>query len=259
MKIIVCVKQVPDTAAKVVVENGQVTWGDAPLVINPWDEYAVETALLQQEAHGGDVTVISVGGEEAKEALKHALAMGCGNAIQVSEPALANADSLVTSQVLAAAIQKIGDVDMVFFGRQAIDGDVGVTAAQTARVLGWPAYTLVSAISELDPGNGSIRVERSVEEGRQVVEGKLPAVVSVVKDIGEPRYPSFMGIRKASRAEIPIWSLTELGVEVSDPVVTWPEITNPPKQEVVTEIVSGDSSQEIAETLAGKILEEKVL
>ena len=259
MKIIVCVKQVPDTAAKVVVENGQVTWGDTPLVINPWDEYAVETALSQQEAHGGDVTVISFGGEEAKEALKHALAMGCGNAILVSEPELVNADSLVTSHVLAAAIQKIGDVDMVFFGRQAIDGDVGVTAAQTARVLGWPAYTLVSAISELDPGNGSIRVERSVEEGRQVVEGKLPAVVSVVKDIGDPRYPSFMGIRKASRAEIPIWSVTELGAEESDPVVTWPEITNPPKQEVVTEIVSGDSSKEIAESLAGKIIEEKVL
>jgi len=250
---------VPDTAAKVVVENGQVTWGDTPLVINPWDEYAVETALLQQKAHGGDVTVISFGGEEAKEALKHALAMGCGNAILVSEPELVNADSLVTSHVLAAAIQKIGDVDMVFFGRQAIDGDVGVTAAQTARVLGWPAYTLVSAISELDPGNGSIRVERSVEEGRQVVEGKLPAVVSVVKDIGDPRYPSFMGIRKASRAEIPIWSVTELGAEESDPVVTWPEITNPPKQEVVTEIVSGDSSKEIAESLAGKIIEEKVL
>ena len=259
MKIIVCVKQVPDTAAKVVVENGQVTWGDGPLVINPWDEYAVETALLQQEAHGGDVTVISLGGEDAKEALKHALAMGCGNAILVSEPGFVNADSLVTSQVLAASIQKIGEVDMVFFGRQAIDGDVGVTAAQTARVLGWPAFTLVSAISELDPGNGSIRVERSVEEGRQVVEGKLPAVVSVVKDIGEPRYPSFMGIRKASRAEIPTWSVAELESEVSDPVVTWPEITNPPKQEVLTEIISGDSSQEIAETLAGKILEEKVL
>lgn len=259
MKIVVCVKQVPDTAAKVVVENGQVTWGDAPLVINPWDEYAVETALVQQEAHGGDVTVLSVGGEDAKEALKHALAMGCGDAILVSDPALKNADSLITSQVLAAAIQKIGDVDIVFFGRQAIDGDVGVTAAQTARVLGWPSLTLVSAITELDPGNSSIRVERSVEEGRQVVEGVLPAVVSVVKDIGEPRYPSFMGIRKASRAEIPIWSLTELDADVSAPVVTWPEITNPPKQEVVTEIISGDSAQEMAEALAGKIIEEKVL
>jgi electron transfer flavoprotein beta subunit len=259
LKIVVCVKQVPDTAAKVVVEDGQITWGDSPLVINPWDEYAVETALIQQEAHGGEVTVISVGGEDAKEALKHALAMGCGNAILVSEPGIEKSDSLLTSRILAAAIQKIGDVDAAFFGRQAIDGDVGVTAAQTARVLGWPSLTLVSAITELDPGNNTVRVERSIEEGRQVVEGKLPAVISVVKDIGEPRYPSFMGIRRASRAEIPIWSTSDIGAELSEPVVTWPEITNPPQQEVVTELVTGGSPEEIAGKLADKILEEKVL
>ena len=259
MKIVVCVKQVPDTAAKVVVEDGQVTWGDSPLVINPWDEYAVETALLQQEEHGGDVTVVSAGGEDAKEALKHALAMGCGNAILISEPGLEKADSLLTAQILAAAIEKIGDIDAAFFGRQAIDGDVGVTAAQTARVLGWPSLTLVSAISELDPRNKSVQVERSVEEGRQIVSGKLPAVISVVKDIGEPRYPSFMGIRKASRAEIPIWGMSDIGVDLSEPVVTWPELTNPPKQEIVTEMVAGGSPQETAESLADKILEEKVL
>jgi electron transfer flavoprotein beta subunit len=259
LNIVVCVKQVPDSAAKVVVENGQVTWGDAPLVINPWDEYAVETALQQQEAHGGDVTAISLGGENAKEALKHALAMGCGNAILVSDPALANADSLLTAQVLAAAIKKVDQVDLAFFGRQAIDGDVGVTAAQTARVLGWPAFTLVSVISEIDPGTGMLRVERSMEEGRQVVEGKMPAVISVVKDIGEPRYPSFMGIRKASRAEIPIWSLADLGVEATGPFVTWPEMTNPPKREIMTEMITGGNPQEVAAKLAEKILEEKVL
>jgi electron transfer flavoprotein beta subunit len=259
LKIVVCVKQVPDTTAKVVVEDGQVTWGDAQLVINPWDEYAVETALLQQESHGGDVTVISVGSEDAKEALKHALAMGCGDAILISDPALQNADSLVTSQVLAAALKKIGEVDLVFFGRQAIDGDVGVTAAQTARFLGWPALTLVSAITDLDPESGTIRVERSVEEGRMVIEGKTPAAVSVVKDIGEPRYPSFMGIRKASRAEIPVWTLADVNVETGGPVVRWPEISNPPSQEVVNEMISGESSQAIAELLAEKILEEKVL
>lgn len=259
LKIVACVKQVPDSAAKVVVENGQVTWGDAPLVINPWDEYAVETALRQQEAYGGEVTAISMGAENAKEALKHALAMGCQNAVLISDPALIGADSLLTSQVLAAAIKKIGGVDLAFFGRQAIDGDVGVTAAQTARVLGWPALTLVSSISQLDPGAGTIRVERSVEEGRQVVEAKLPASISVVKDIGEPRYPSFMGIRKASRAEIPIWTLSDLGLEASVPVVTWPEITNPPKREVLTEIIAGDNPQEIAEKLVEKIIEEKVL
>jgi electron transfer flavoprotein beta subunit len=259
LKIVVCVKQVPDTAAKVAVENGQVTWGDAPLVINPWDEYAVETALLQKEAHGGEVTAISMGGESSKEALKHALAMGCGEAILISDPGLSEADSLVTSQVLTAAIKKIGEVDLAFFGRQAIDGDVGVTAAQTARRLGWPAFTLVSAISILDPSTGTIRVERSIEEGRQIVEGKLPAAISVVKDIGEPRYPSFMGIRKASRANIPTWSLADLGLEAMEPAVSWPELINPPSREVATEMITGDSPQEIADQLAEKILAEKVL
>jgi electron transfer flavoprotein beta subunit len=119
--------------------------------------------------------------------------------------------------------------------------------------------TLVSAITELDPGTKSVQVERSVEEGRQVVEGKLPAVISVVKDIGEPRYPSFMGIRKASRAEIPVWTSADIGTEISDPAVTWPEIFNPPQKEVVTEMVTGDSAQEKAQNLADKILEEKVL
>jgi electron transfer flavoprotein beta subunit len=259
LKIVVCVKQVPDSAAKVVVENGQVTWGDAPLVINPWDEYAVETALKQQEELGGDVTAVSMGGENAKEALKHALAMGCNEAILISDPAFENADSLLTARVLSAAVRKIGEVDLAFFGRQAIDGDVGVTAAQTARALGWPSLTLVSKISSLDPGGRTIQVERSVEEGRQVVEAKLPAAVSVVKDIGEPRYPSFMGIRKASRAEIPTWTAADLGEEFPAPAVTWPEVINPPSREIKTEMIAGDTPQEIAEELADKIMEEKVL
>ena len=259
MKIVVCVKQVPDSAAKVVVEDGRVTWGDAPLVLNPWDEYAVETALVTQEAHGGDVIVISMGDENAKEALKHALAMGCNEAILISDLDLKSADSLVTSKVLSAAIRKLGDVDLAFFGRQAIDGDVGVTAAQTARILGWPALTLVSKIDELDPAAKTMKVERSIEEGRQIVESKLPAAVSVVKDIGEPRYPSFMGIRKASRADIPIWGLSDLGIEAPQPAVTWPELLNTPQREVVTEIIKGDSAQLIAESLADRIMEEKVL
>lgn len=259
MKIVVCVKQVPDSAAKVVVENGQVTWGDAPLVINPWDEFAVEAALQQQEAHGGEVIALSMGGESAREALKHALAMGCSQAILVSDPAMAGSDSQAVARVLAAAIQKIGDVDLAFFGKQAIDGDMGVTAAQTARVLGWPMLSHVSVIQALDPASKTIRVARSMEEGRQVVEARFPAVVSVGKDIAEPRYPSFMGIRKASRAVIPTWSLADLGMTAPTSVVKWPEITNPPAREVVTEIISGDSPQEIAEKLADKILAEKVL
>jgi electron transfer flavoprotein beta subunit len=257
LKIVVAIKQVPDSAAKVVVENGQVTWGDAPLVLNPWDEYAVESALQQAETLDADVVAISVGSESAKEALKTVLAMGAKEAILVSDPALANPDSQAVAQVLGAAIKKIGEVDLAFFGRQAIDGDMGVTAAQTARVLGWPALTLVAAIQSVS--HDRIRVERVFEEGRQILESKLPAVVSVSKDIGEPRYPSFMGIRKASRAIIPTWTLVDLAMTAPQSVIQWPEVMNPPARQVATEIITGGSPQEIAETLADKILAEKVL
>lgn len=256
MNIVVCIKQVPDSAAKVVAEGGQVTWGDAPLVMNPWDEYAVEAALMLQEATNGEVTAISVGGESAKEALKTALAMGCGQAILISDPALEGADSQAIARVLAAAIQKVGGVDLAVFGKQAIDGDMGVTGAQTARLLGWPMLSLVSSVQA---GGAGILVERSIEEGRQRVESKLPAAISVSKDIGEPRYPSFMGIRKASRATIPVWTLDDLGISPPSSAVSWPEVVNPPVREVKTEIITGDSPQDIAEKLAEKILEEKVL
>jgi electron transfer flavoprotein beta subunit len=257
LKIVVSVKQVPDSAARVVVEGGKISWGDAPLVINPWDEYAVEAALKQKEAHGGSVTAISLGREDEKEAIKHALAMGCDDAILLSDPGLAGADGGVGARVLAAAIQKIGDVDLLIFGKQAIDSDTGTAPAMTARVLGWPALTLVSAIDEV--GDGVIKVQRAIEEGRQVVSGKLPAVLSIIKDYGEPRYPSFIGIRKAARAQVPVWGLGDLGIEAPQAVITWPDVMNPPALEVLNEIITGDTPEEIAEKLADKIMAEKVL
>lgn len=256
MKIVVCVKQVPDTAAKVVVEDGQVTWGDAPLVINPWDEYAVEAAINTADATGGSVTVLSIGKEDEKEAIKHALAMGCSEAVQVSDPALAGSDGAAGARVLAAAVQKIGDVNLVIFGKQAIDTDTGTTPAMIARVLGWPALTLISAIDEVGEG---IKVQRATEEGHQMVESKLPAVLSIIKDYGEPRYPSFMGIRKAARAQVPVWGLADLGIEAPAVVVSWPEVINPPVQEISNEIIEGGTPQEIADKLADKIMAEKVL
>jgi electron transfer flavoprotein beta subunit len=259
LKIVVCVKQVPDSAARVVVESGQVTWGDAPLVINPWDEYAVEAALQQQKAYGGSVTVISMGKEDEREALKHALAMGCSEAVLISDPAFTGSDNVAAARVLGAAIQKIGDVDLVVFGKQAIDSDTGLLPSQVARVLGWPALTLASAISEVDPDAKRIKVSRGIEEGRQDVESTLPAVVSVTKDYGEPRYPSFMGIRKAARATIPVWGVEDLGIEAPQPVVTWPELMNPPVSDIATEIITGDDPQEIAGKLADKLMAEKVL
>jgi electron transfer flavoprotein beta subunit len=259
LKIAVCVKQVPDSAAKLVAVDGKPNWGDSPLVINPWDEYAVEAALQQAEAHNGSVTAISIGGENAKEALKHALAMGASDAILISDDSLTQMDSQVTSRVLAAAIKKLGDVDLAFLGRQAIDTDTGLTTAQTARLLGWPALTLVAVINAVDPAAHTIQVQRSAEEGRLIVSARLPAVLSIVKDFGEPRYPSFMGIRKASRAVIPAWSLADLGLSGLQPNISWPEIFNPPQRQVSTEMITGSSPQELAETLADKIMAEKIL
>ena len=256
MKIIACIKQVPDSEAKVRAEGGQVSWGDAPLVINPFDEYAVEGALQQKEATNGTVTALCVGPESAKEALKHALAMGADDAILVSDPALNNLDTVGAARILAAAIQKIGGVDMVVFGRQTLDSGSGLTPAQTARLLGWPMLGLAGQIKVED---GSVTVERVIEEGRQIVKAKSPVVISVVQSIGEPRYPSFMGIRKASKAEIPIWSLSDLGVNAPKSVVTRTEVMNPPARDTTVEIITGESPAEIADKLADKILAEKVL
>ena len=256
MKIIACIKQVPDSEAKVRAENGQVTWGDAPLVINPFDEYAVEGALQQKEANGGTVTALCIGPESAREALKHALAMGADDAILVSDPALTELDTAGAARILAAAIQKIGGVDMVMFGRQTLDNGAGITPAQTARILGWPMLGLVGQIKVQE---GSATVERVIEEGRQTVSARLPAVLSVVQSIGEPRYPSFMGIRKASKANIPVWPLADLGIAAPPAIVKRNELMNPPVRETAVEIISGESPAEIADKLADKILAEKVL
>ena len=263
MKIIACIKQVPDSEAKVKADGGQITWGDAPLVINPFDEYAVEGALQQKEATNGTVTALCIGPESAKEALKHALAMGADDAILVSDPALNNIDSVGAARVLAAAINKIGGVDMVVFGRQTLDSGSGLTPAQTARVLGWSMLGLAGQIQVQERSVSSspltVAVERVIEEGRQSVKANLPAVISVVQSIGEPRYPSFMGIRKASKTEIPIWTLSDLGIPAPAAVITRSELMNPPARDTSVEIISGESPAEIADKLADKLIAGKVL
>jgi electron transfer flavoprotein beta subunit len=256
LKIIACIKQVPDSEAKVKAEDGKISWGDAPLVINPFDEYAVEGALQQKEANSGTVTALCIGPESAKEALKHALAMGADDAILVSDAALDTIDTQGAARVLAAAIQKIGGVDMVVFGRQTLDNGAGITSAQTARILGWPMLGLAGQIKVQD---GTVTVDRVIEEGRQTVSAKLPVVLSVVQSIGEPRYPSFMGIRKASKATIPVWSLNDLGMSAPEAIVKRAELMNPPARETTVEIITGESSAEIADKLVDKILAEKVL
>ena len=259
MKIIVCVKQVPDTAATMAVENGNISWGDAPLIINPWDEFAVEAALNLAADQGGEVTALCLGKEEETEAIKHALAMGADTAVLVSDPALKGSDNVAASKVLAAAITKIGEVDLVLFGQQSVDTDTGLLPVQVARLLKWPSLTLVSKFEGVTPAENSLQVVRSMEEGNQIIKSQMPAVISVTKDYGEPRYPSFMGIRKASKAEYPVWNLADLGIDLPSSSISWPEVNEPVKQEIVTEIIDGDTAEEKAKILVEKLIAEKVL
>lgn len=265
MHIVVCTKHTPDSEAKISVDaSGKVSWGGSPLIINPWDEYSVEEALRLREAHGGKVTVISMGPPEAVEALKHAIAMGCDEAIRVWEDACADSDTLATSYVLAKAIEKMGDVDLVLFGKSAIDSQTWQVGVAVARRLGLPALMYVIKIAALDPVQKTITVERLLEEGRQVVSAPLPAVVGTTKGINEPRYTSFMGIRKAARMEYPVWSLADIGAEVNKvgaagSGVRWPQVFMPPVREGEAEIIKGETVEETVSLLVDKLLAEKVI
>jgi electron transfer flavoprotein beta subunit len=245
-------------------ESGNISWGVSPLIINPWDEYAVEEALQLRDQHGGTVTVLSMGPEEALEALKHAVAMGCDEAVRIWDDACAGSDTLATSYTLAQAIRKMGNADLILFGKSAIDAQTWQVAPAVAQRLGIPALTYVIKIVELDPDGRSITVERLLEEGRQVVSAPLPAVVGTTKGINEPRYTSFMGIRKAAKMEYPAWTLSDVGAE-ADKVgaagsgVRWPEISMPPAREGEAEIVQGETVEESAQVLVEKLLAEKVI
>ncbi len=265
MHIVVCAKYTPDSEAKMSVdEAGNVSWGDSPLIINPWDEYSVEEALLLRDEHGGTVTVISMGPEEALEALKHAVAMGADEAVRIWDDDCAGSDTLATSYVLAKAIEKMDDVDLVLCGKSAIDAQTWQTGVALATRLTYPSLMYTINIAGVDPDGKTITVERFLEEGRQVVEAPLPAVVGTIKGINEPRYTSFIGIRKAAKMEYPLWTLDDIGADPekvgpSGSGVRWPEVFEPPAREGEAEIIEAETVEEEAEILAEKLLAEKVI
>lgn len=260
MHIVTFTRSTPDTAAKVEVNgDGAVTWGDAATVVNPWDEYSLEETIRQTDAVNGDSTVIAVGGDMHNDALKHSLAMGIKNAARVNADGFDVTDSLQWATLAAAAVKKFDDAQIVFFGKDHVDVGSDQVTYQTARKLGWTMLSYVSHILELDATAGTIRVEKTLEQGKQVVSAKLPVVISVLKGINEPRYPSFIGIRKASKAEIPEWSPSDLGIELPASSSSNVAFSNPPPRDITTEIIEGESVQEKAAKLVDRLLEEKVL
>ena len=264
MTIVVFTRSTPDTAAKVEVDaSGSVTWGEAATVVNPWDEYALEEAILQGKAGGGKTVVAAVGPEMHNEALKHSLAMGLDEAARVWDEALQASDSLGYAAAAAAAVQKIGDVSLVILGKESVDVGTDQHNTQIARRLGWPMLSYVSRIVAVDYAAKTIKVERLLEEGKQVVTSRLPAVIGTVKDINEPRYVSFMGIRKAAKAVIPMWSAADLGCDPAKigqagSAMSWPEIKPLPARQGSVELIEG-SPEEIAAKLADKLFGDKVI
>lgn len=260
MHVLVVTKSTPDTAAKVSVNgNGAVTWSGEGLVINPWDEYSVTEAVLLKDAHKVKTTVLVVGDEShVEKSLKHSLAIGVDEAIRVWDDSLADNDSLQYSRAVAAAVKQLGDVSLILFGKDFIDTTTDQHVYQIGRLLGWQVYGSVSKILDVDFGAGTIKVERLLEQGKQVVSGPLPAVISVMKDINEPKYPSFVGIRKASKAEIPVWGAAELG-DFGAAGAKVVQYANLPEKSGQVVMIDGESAADKARKLAEKLLEDKVL
>jgi electron transfer flavoprotein beta subunit len=211
LNIVVLVKQVPDTESerKLVPGAGTLDRAAADGLINELDEYAIEEGLRLAEAHGGEVTIMSMGPEKASESIRKALSMGADKAVHVLDAGIAGSDALATSEVLAAALGQAG-FDLVIAGAESTDARTGVVPAMLAERLGVPQLTLASKV---DIAGTEVTVRRVSDEGRDVVAASLPAVISVVEKINEPRYPSFKGIMAAKKKPVQTLTLADLGVD----------------------------------------------
>ncbi len=261
MEIIVCVKQVPDTTeVKIDPQTNTLIRQGVPSIVNPFDKNAVEEALRLKDKHGGKVTVISMGPPQAKEALKECIALGADEAILLSDRAFGGADTLATSHTLAAAIKKIGNFDIILCGKQAIDGDTAQVGPEIAEHLDIAQITYVSKLEITD---SVVRAEREHEEGYEVIETKLPVMLSVVKSINEPRYPSIKNTMKANRKEIPVWTAADVNVNPEhiglkgSPTQVRRIFT--PKQRVQGEIIQEDDARTAVNRLLTKLNQAKII
>ncbi len=210
MNIVVLVKQVPDTESERALVPGAGTLDRAAAdgLINELDEYAIEEGLRIAQAHGGEVTILSMGPQRAGESIRKALSMGADKAVHIVDDQIAGSDALATSAVIAAALRQVG-FDLVIAGSESTDARTGVLPAMLAERLGVPQLTLASKV---EISGSSVTIRRVSDEGFDVVEGSLPAVISVVEKINEPRYPSFKGIMAAKKKPVAVLSLDDLGV-----------------------------------------------
>jgi len=262
MEIVVCVKQVPDTTEVKIdpVTNTLIRQG-VPSIVNPFDKNALEAALQLRDQNGGKVTVVSMGPPQAKEALKECIAMGADEAVLISDRAFGGADTLATSYTLAAAIRKIGNYDVIFCGKQAIDGDTAQVGPELAEHLGIAQLTYVA---KMRVEGDCLRAEREHEDGYEVIETKLPVMISIIKSLQyEPRFPTVKGTRKASRIEIPMWGAADMDLDsnkigLKGSATQVRKIFTPPQRKQGVTIARETARDAVNELLA-KLTEAKIV
>jgi electron transfer flavoprotein beta subunit len=212
LNIVVCIKQVPATTeVRIHSETHTLIRDGVESIINPLDMYAVEEALRIKERCGGKVTVFTMGPPQAEAALRETVSYGVDEVALVSDRALVGSDTLATAYALAKGIAKIGAYDLILCGKQATDGDTAQVGPEVAERLGIPYVAWVRKVEEI--GDGKIRVQRMMDDGYEVIEMPLPALITVVKEINEPRLASLKGKLRAKKLEIPMWSAEDIGAE----------------------------------------------
>ncbi len=253
MQIVVCVKQVPDTGeVKIDKETNTLIREGVPAIINPFDTHAIAEAIKIKKEQGGTVTVVTMGPKQAEEALKESIALGVDQVRHLCDSAFAGSDTWATSVTLTAAIRKLEPIDLVICGRQAIDGDTAQVGPGTAELLSIPHVTNVRKIEVLEDGR-SCRVERLTDDGYEVLEVQAPLLITVVREINQPKMPSLRGMMKAKKADIPIWGHRDLGLEPEEIGLqgspTWVnKVFSPEAVQTEGEIFSG-TTEENAEYL----------
>jgi electron transfer flavoprotein beta subunit len=256
MNIVVCMKQVPDTEVERTLVPGVGTLDRASVdgVINSLDEVAIEEGLKIAEAQGGEVTILSVGPARAADSIRKALSMGADKAVHVIDDSLAGSDALATSLALSEALRLVG-FDLVVFGSESTDARTGVVPAMVAERLGVPQLTLAGKV---DVDGGSVTIRRVTDDGYEVVTGSLPAVVSVVEKINEPRYPTFKGIMAAKKKPVQVLSLADISVPAGavglSNAASWVEdfSARPPRAAGVVVKDEGDGGTKAAGFLADR-------
>ena len=262
MNIVVCVKQVPDTnEVKIDEKKGTLIREGVPSIINPEDKIALEEAVKLKEEFGGKVTVLSMGPPQAKESLIEAYAMGADEAILLSDRKFAGSDTWATAYTLSQAIKEVGDYDLIFCGRQAIDGDTAQVGPQIAENLSIPQITYVSKV---DIEDKKVTARRKLEDGYSVIETELPVLLTVLGDLNQPRYPSIKRIVDAFSKEdtVKTWTADDFEVDENklglDASPTQVYDTFVPTRDHEAEILEG-SVEEKVQKLIDKLKEEKVV